>query len=73
MPKTVARTYGSVRKNLNRYAGEWVAFVNGRVVEHSRKLQSLMRKVETRKLNKKASVFLVPKKGEGPYVLIVVK
>lgn len=59
------------KKSLNRYAGEWVAFVNGDIVAHDKELAKVMGKVEKRRLQNKASVFLVPRKDEGPYVLAV--
>lgn len=59
------------RTNLNRYAGKWVAFIDGRVLASDRTLEKLMKKVKTRRLKKKPSVFLVPRKDEGPYILIV--
>ena len=52
---------------LDRYAGEWVAFANGKVVAHQNTLKRLMEKIKSPKKFKKPSVFLVPKKGEGPY------
>jgi len=51
---------------LDKYAGEWVAFADGKVVAHQGTLRKLMKKVE--RLKKRPSVFLVPKKNEGPYV-----
>lgn len=51
---------------LDRYAGEWVAFANGKVVAHQGTLKKLMKKVE--RLKKRPSVFLVPRKSEAPYV-----
>jgi hypothetical protein len=51
---------------LDRYAGEWVAFADGKVVAHQSTLKRLMEKVKA--LRKKPSVLLVPKKKEGPYV-----
>jgi hypothetical protein len=51
---------------LDEYAGEWVAFADGKVVAHQGTLDKLMKKVE--RLKRKPSVFLVPKKKEGPYV-----
>lgn len=48
---------------LDKYAGEWVAFLDKRVVGNGRTLKSLMRKVEKKKLEKKVTVFCVPKKG----------
>jgi len=53
---------------LDRYAGEWVAFANGKVVAHQGTLKRLMEKVKTLKKVKKPSVMLVPKRNEGPYV-----
>lgn len=73
MSKTAVRTSDPIKQNLNRYAGEWVAFVDGKIVAHDEKLKTLMGELETKELNKKASVFLVPRKNEGPYVLVVLK
>lgn len=51
---------------LNRYAGEWVAITNEKVVAHQGTLKKLMKRIK--KLKIKPSVLLVPKRGEGPYV-----
>ena len=51
---------------LDKYAGHWVAFANGKVIAHQGTLKKLMKQVE--KLKKKPPVFLVPRKNEGPYV-----
>ena len=59
-------------KNLERYAGKWVALVDGRVVESAAELPILMRKIKTKRLKRRPSVFLVPRKDEGPYVLITI-
>ena len=48
---------------LDKYAGKWVAFLGKRVVGNGRTLKSLMIKVEKKKLEKKVTVFCVPKKG----------
>lgn len=58
-------------KNLERYAGKWVALVDGRVVEYAAELPMLMRKIKTKRFKRQPSVFLVPRKDEGPYVLIM--
>lgn len=55
--------------SLNRVAGEWVAFVNGKIVAHGETLKKLMRKVKKLKGNQKTSVMLVPKKTEGNYII----
>jgi len=65
------RTFVKGRKTvpLDRYAGEWVAFVGGKVVAHQGSLRRLMKKVKKlKRLRAKPSVLLVPKKNEGPYV-----
>jgi len=56
-------------QNLNRYAGEWVVFVDDAIVAHDKVLTEAMGAVKKRGLQNKASVFLVPRKDEGPYVL----
>ncbi|MEK7087202.1 MAG: DUF5678 domain-containing protein [Patescibacteria group bacterium] len=61
----------SKKMKLDRYAGKWVAFINGKIVAYDEALSGLMKEIDSRKLRKKASVFLVPRKDEGPYVLII--
>jgi peptidyl-tRNA hydrolase len=51
---------------LDRYAGEWVAITNEKVVAHQGTLKKLMKRI--RKLKRKPPVLLVPKKSEGPYI-----
>lgn len=67
--KVITKTKTKARHSLNRYAGEWVAFVDGGVVAHNKILAGLMREVEGKNIKSKASVFRVPRKDEGPYVL----
>ena len=55
---------------INRYAGEWVALVRGKIVEHEPRLPDLMKALEKKNLNKDASVLLVPRRDEGPYILL---
>ena len=57
---------GKVKKkiHLDKYSGKWVAFLEGKVVENGRTLNSLMEKMEKKGLEKKVAVFCVPKKGE---------
>jgi len=57
-------------ENLSRYAGQWVAIVAGEVIAHNDILKNLMAELEGLGESDKASVFLVPRKDEGPYVLI---
>jgi len=55
---------------LDKYAGEWVAFADGKVVAHHKgALKKLMEKLKKLKRVKKPSVLLVPKKKEGPYII----
>lgn len=56
---------------LDRFAGEWVALLEDKVIAHSDELKVLMQKLDKEGLRKKSSVFLVPRKDEGPYVLIL--
>lgn len=50
---------------LDKYAGEWVAFLDNKVIESAGTLTGLMKKVEKKGLEKEVSVFLVPKKREN--------
>lgn len=67
---TVSKKTISKKVKLDRYAGKWVAFVEEKIIAHNENLGELMREIDSRGLRKKASVFLVPRKDEGPYVLI---
>lgn len=70
------KLYGKIHKKelkLGRYAGEWVAFVNGKVVMHDHDLRVLMKRVQEKRLEKRSSVLLVPRRDEGPYILIVLQ
>lgn len=55
--------------DLERLAGKWVAFVNGRVVAFAPTLPLLMQKLRGMRFGSKPSVMLVPRKDEGPYIL----
>lgn len=50
---------------LDKYAGEWVALLDSKVIESGGTLNGLMKKVEKKGLGKKVSVFLVPRKREN--------
>ncbi|GEM_PF-1900726 len=56
-------------KNLERFAGKWVAFLDRQVIESGGTLPSLMEKLKRKKFKQKPSVMLVPRKDEGPYIL----
>ena len=58
--------------NLATYAGKWVALSKNRVVAVGSSLPELMRKASPASARLKPSVFLVPRRDEGPYVLVVV-
>jgi hypothetical protein len=60
-----------MKVKLHSYAGEWVAFVAEQIVAHNKNLKDLMKEVDAKGLRKKASVILVPRKDEGPYVLVI--
>ena len=44
-----------------------MAFLGDKVIENGRTLGSLMKKIEKKKLEKKAAIFCVPKKGQVHY------
>lgn len=52
------------KTHLDKYSGQWVAFLGDRVVENGRTLNSLMKKMEKKGIKKKATIFCVPKKGQ---------
>ena len=56
--------------DLAAYAGRWVAFANDHVVAVGASLPEVMHKVDLRTPRRNASVFLVPRRDEGPYVLL---
>ncbi|MBU3965574.1 hypothetical protein KKG29_04055 [Patescibacteria group bacterium] len=68
---TISKERFLKKVKLHFYAGEWVAFVGEKIVAHNKELKDLMKEVDTKGLRKKASVILVPRKDEGPYVLII--
>ena len=68
---TIPKKIISRKPGLDHYAGEWVAFVAEQIVAHNKDFKDLMREVDAKGFRKKASVFLVPRKDEGPYILII--
>jgi len=56
-------------KDLSPYAGKWVAFINSKLVGNAESLSELMKKIKAKHPKKEPSVFLVPRKDEGPYIL----
>ena len=57
------------RINLTPYAGRWVALVNQEVKAKAQSLPALMEQLKKKNIVEKASVMLVPRKDEGPYIL----
>jgi len=56
---------------LDRYAGQWVAFADDKIMAHEGTLKRLMKKVKKLKgARKSPSVLLVPRKTEGPHLII---
>ncbi|KKS34217.1 MAG: hypothetical protein UV22_C0004G0007 [Parcubacteria group bacterium GW2011_GWA2_42_35] len=64
------------KTGLTQYAGKWVAVKDGKVIASGRTINDI-RKYITRKkgdktpLRKLPAAFKVPRKDEGPYVLIL--
>jgi len=69
-------SYISIKANkkttsLDKYAGEWVAFANEKIVAHEGSLKRLMKKVKKLKgVRKISSVLLVPAAREEPHLII---
>jgi len=69
-------SYISIKANkkttsLDKYAGEWVAFADEKIVAHEGSLKRLMKKVKKLKgVRKKSSVLLVPAAREEPHLII---
>lgn len=59
------------RLDLGPYAGKWVALVKREVRATAQNLPALMRELKARKIERQSSVMLVPRKDEGPYILLV--
>ena len=57
--------------DLERFSGEWIALIGDKVVSHNKTLQDLMKGMKKRSFKKRPSVLLVPRKEEGPYILIL--
>jgi hypothetical protein len=71
--RTKVATKAPLRKiNLDRYSGKWVAFINNQPVICADNLSILMQKIKKEPLSKEPSVMLVPRKDEGPYILILI-
>ena len=58
------------RRDLAPYAGKWVALVNREVKAKAQSLPALMEELKGKNMAQKASVMLVPRKDEGPYILL---
>jgi hypothetical protein len=49
--------------SLDKYAGQWVAFLGKKIVGHNRSFRKLVREMEKKKLDQKVTFFAVPEKG----------
>lgn len=70
MPKTTLKT-SKKTASLDKYEGRWVALIGSAVIENANTLPELMKKLKRKILPAKPSIMLVPRKDEGPYVLIL--
>lgn len=68
-----ARERSHIQQNLALYAGKWVALSRNRVVAVGTSLPEVMRKLPARRPRSQPSVFLVPRRDEGPYVLVTLR
>jgi len=66
----ISKTKNNIKKtDLSPYEGKWVAFLGEKIVSNNESLGGLVKDLEDRGLREKSSVFLVPRKDEGPYAL----
>ncbi|MCL0039274.1 DUF5678 domain-containing protein [Dehalococcoidia bacterium] len=67
MKKTKTSIKGDKKRaSLDKYAGEWVAFANGKVIAHGGTLKRLIERVKKLKRFKKPSVLLGSRKVKVP-------
>jgi len=66
----VALKLNKKKISLGKYAGKWVALIGNKVVASAKTLKKLEEKIRKKKIKEEPVLFLVPKKKEGPYVLI---
>lgn len=56
--------------NLAAYSGKWVALSRNRIVAVGSSIPEVLRKIPARQPRMQPSLFLVPRRDEGPYVLV---
>ncbi|MDI6591803.1 MAG: DUF5678 domain-containing protein [Patescibacteria group bacterium] len=49
--------------SLDKYAGQWVAFLRRKIVGNSKSLKKLFKEMEKKRIEGKVTFFPVPKKG----------
>ncbi|MBI4653216.1 hypothetical protein HY750_03105 [Candidatus Kuenenbacteria bacterium] len=70
MSKIFNNTKTKSINKLDQYAGQWVSFINEKVVTSAETLEELEKKTKKMVLKKEPVYFLVPRKDEGPFILI---
>jgi hypothetical protein len=50
-----------------------VAFIGDKIVAHNKNLRDLMKEIDAKGLRKKVSILLVPRKDEGPLLLVFLR
>jgi hypothetical protein len=67
----VKRKRESTKADIDRFAGKWVAMIGSRVVASADTLPHLADKIRHKWSPRKPSVMLIPRKDEGPYILMM--
>ena len=68
---TIPKKNISKKIRLDRYAGKWVAFIDDKIVAWANTLDELDKKIKKLRFSEEAVYFLVPRKDEGPYILVI--
>lgn len=61
------------QKQLESLAGKWIAVLDNKVIAKGDSLKEVMEDVKKQDIRRLPLVTKVPRKDEGPYILVVIK
>ncbi len=71
MKQKLSLRHKNISVNLEPYSGQWVAFAGVKVIAAEKEFNVLMQRLKKMRQDQDASVMLVPRKDEGPYILML--